>query len=83
MQSGLKRMLSLNRISDKTIQGSIVVDSIGYIPINNFTTVEEQKVELKGLNLDTVWENIAIAVSGVNIEKGNTLDEQIEINAKK
>lgn len=47
-------MLSLNRISDKTIQGSIVVDSIGYIPINNFTTVEEQKVELKGLNLDTV-----------------------------
>ena len=44
---------------------------------------EEQKVELKGLNLDTVWENIVIAVGGVNIEKGNTLDEQIEINEKK
>ena len=44
---------------------------------------EEQKVELKGLNLDTVWENIVIAVGGVNIEKGNTLDEQIEINDKK
>jgi len=43
----------------------------------------EQKVELKGLNLDTVWENIVIAVGGVNIEKGNTLDEQIEINEKK
>ena len=44
---------------------------------------EEQKVELKGLNLDTVWENIVISVGGVNIEKGNTLDEQIEINNKK
>ena len=44
---------------------------------------EEQKIELKGLNLDTVWENIVIAVGGVNIEKGNTLDEQIEINDKK
>ena len=44
---------------------------------------EEQKVELKGLNLDTVWENIVIAVGGVNIEKRNSLDEQIEINEKK
>ena len=44
---------------------------------------EEQKIELKGLNLDTVWENIVIAVGGVNIEKGNSLDEQIEINEKK
>ena len=44
---------------------------------------EEQRVELKGLNLDTVWENIVIAVGGVNIEKGNSLDEQIEINEKK
>ena len=46
-------------------------------------TTEEQRVELKGLNLDTVWENIVIAVGGVNIEKGNSLDEQIEINEKK
>ena len=44
---------------------------------------EEQKVELKGLNLDTVWENIVIAVGGVKKKKGNSLDEQIEINEKK
>lgn len=44
---------------------------------------EEQTVELKGLNLDTLWENIVIAGGGVNIEKENTLDEQIEINDKK
>lgn len=45
--------------------------------------MEEQKVELKGLNLDTVWENIVITVGGVNIENGNSLDEQIEIDDKK
>ena len=27
-------------VSDKTIQGQLVVDEIGYTPINNFTTVE-------------------------------------------
>lgn len=29
-----------SNVSDKTIQGQIVVDDIGYTPINNFTTVE-------------------------------------------
>ena len=29
-----------SNISDKTIQGHVVVDDIGYTPINNFTTVE-------------------------------------------
>lgn len=41
---------------------------------------DEQQIELKGLNLDTVWENIVIAVGGISLEEGNTLDEQIEIN---
>lgn len=42
----------------------------------------EQKIELKGLNLDTVWENIVIAVGGIDIEQGKTLDEQIVIDEK-
>ena len=29
-----------SNISDKTIQGQMVVDEVGYTPINNFTTVE-------------------------------------------
>ena len=29
-----------SNISDKTIQGQLVVDDVGYTPINNFTTVE-------------------------------------------
>ena len=29
-----------SNVSDKTMQGQLVVDNIGYTPINNFTTVE-------------------------------------------
>ena len=43
---------------------------------------DEQQIELKGLNLDTVWENVVIAVGGVSLEEGNTLDEAIEINER-
>ena len=44
---------------------------------------EEYTIELKGLNLDTVWENIVIDIGSVNLEQGNTLDEQIEIDEKR
>ncbi|MDL2220722.1 DUF4391 domain-containing protein, partial [Eubacteriales bacterium OttesenSCG-928-N14] len=37
-------------------------------------------IELKGLNLDTVWESIIVQVGGVQIESSNTLDEQIEVD---
>lgn len=42
-----------------------------------------QQIELRGLNLDTVWENIVIAVGGMSLEQGNTLDEQIVIDEKR
>ena len=35
-----KKVTFKSNISDKTIQGGIVVDDVGYTPINNFTTVE-------------------------------------------
>lgn len=34
-------------------------------------------VELKGLNLDSVWENIIMQIGSITIDQGNTLDEQI------
>lgn len=41
---------------------------------------EEQYIEIKGLNLDRVWENIVVSVGNINIGKGKTLDEQIAID---
>lgn len=43
----------------------------------------EQGLTLQGLNLDKVWENVVVAVSGVDIEQGKTLDEQIAVDEKR
>ena len=43
----------------------------------------ELSIELKGLDLDTVWENIIIQIGGLTVEEGNTLDEQIAVDEQK
>lgn len=40
-------------------------------------------VEVKGLNMDSVWENIIVQIGGITIAEGNTLDEQITIDEQK
>lgn len=37
-------------------------------------------IELKGLDLDSVWENFVTQVGGITIQEGNTLDEQIAVD---
>ena len=44
---------------------------------------EDLSIELKGLNMDAVWENIIIQIGGITIEQGNTLDEQIAVNEQR
>ena len=39
-------------------------------------------VTLKGLDLDSVWENLIVQVGGITIQRGNTLDEQIVADEK-
>lgn len=38
---------------------------------------ESCTIELRGLNLDTVWKNIVVDIGSVSIADGNTLEEQI------
>jgi hypothetical protein len=40
-------------------------------------SAEACTIELKGLDLDSVWENFITQVGGITIQEGNTLDEQI------
>ena len=40
-------------------------------------------LQLNGLNLDAAWESLITQISGIQIEGGNTLDEQIQINAQR
>ena len=44
---------------------------------------EEFSIELKGLNMDAVWENIIVQIGGITIEQGNTLDEQIAVDEQR
>ena len=44
---------------------------------------EALSVELKGLNLDSVWENIIMQIGGITIDQGNTLDEQIAADERR
>ena len=37
-------------------------------------------VQLKGLDFDAVWDNLIIQVGSVQLEQGNTLDEQIAVD---
>ena len=44
---------------------------------------EDFSIELRGLNMDAVWENIIIQIGSIKMEHGHTLDEQIELDDKK
>ena len=40
-------------------------------------------VTLKGLDLDSVWEDLIVQVGGITIQSGNTLDQQIVADEKR
>ena len=40
--------------------------------------VEEAKLSLSGLNLDSVWDNIVKQIGHIEVLEGNTLTEQIK-----
>jgi hypothetical protein len=42
--------------------------------------LDEWTLNLTGLNLDSVWENIIVQIGGITIAEGNTLDAQIVVD---
>ena len=43
---------------------------------------DNSTISLKGLDLDSVWENLIVQVGGITIQSGNTLDQQIVADEK-
>lgn len=43
----------------------------------DWKTADQHTIQLKGLDLDAVWENFITQVGGITIQQGKTLDEQI------
>ena len=48
-----------------------------YLMQTEWKRKEDLSIDLKGLNLDAVWENIIVQIGGITVAQGNTLDEQI------
>lgn len=44
---------------------------------------EEISLKLNGLDLGSVWDNFVTQVSGIDVQDGNTLEEQINVEAEK
>lgn len=44
---------------------------------------EELSIEVKGLNMDAVWENIIVQIGNIQIEADNTLDEQLAVDERR
>ena len=44
---------------------------------------DELKIELQGLNFDTVWENMVVQIGGIQIEQGYSLEEQLQMDEQR
>ena len=44
---------------------------------------DDCKLTLKGLNLDDVWNNIVVQIGSIDVETGNSLEEQIAVDEHK
>ena len=44
---------------------------------------DETRIDLSGLNLDAVWENIIKQVGQIDVEEGRSLTEQIQADERK
>lgn len=85
-----KNIITLSKLIPQKML--IVLEFDGKIKITTFHTklmqtdwkeIGSYKLELKGLNLDKVWENIIVQIGNVTIERGNTLEQQIVSDDKK
>ena len=44
---------------------------------------DDCKLTLKGLNLDDVWNNIVVQIGSIDVESGNSLEEQIAVDEQR
>ena len=50
---------------------------------DEWKNAEDCKLTLKGLTLDDVWNNIVVQIGSIDVEKGNSLEEQIAVAEKR
>lgn len=50
---------------------------------SDWKNVEEFSLRINGLDMTVVWENFVMQVSGIEVEDGNSLEEQISIEGER
>lgn len=61
----------------------LAVFRAGQLLQSEWSAKESHTIQLKGLNFDSLWENVIIQVASVELEKDNTLDEQIAVDEQR
>lgn len=55
----------------------------GKLICSPWRSLDDCGLQLNGLDLDAVWESLITQIGGIQIEGGNTLDEQMQINTQR
>ena len=61
----------------------LAVFRAGQLLQSEWSAKESHTIQLKGLNFDSLWENVIIQVGSLELEKNNTLDEQIAVDEQR
>ena len=51
--------------------------------MTSWQKTQDITVTLKGLDLNQIWENIIVQIGEINMDAGNTLEEQIAMDEQK
>lgn len=77
----ISKLISQNMLLILEYQGEAkLVVYHGKLIQTDWKEKKELSIELKGLNMNAVWENIILQVGNIQIEADNTLDEQLAVN---
>lgn len=64
-------------------EAKLAVFRAGQLLQSEWSAKESHTIQLKGLNFDSLWENVIIQIGSLELEKDNTLDEQIAVDEKR
>ena len=64
------------------VKGNLIIYE-GKLFQTEYKAIDNLQIKIQGLNLDTIWENLVLAISGYKIEEDRSLHKQIEIEEQR
>ncbi len=55
----------------------------GKLICSPWRSLADCQLQLRGLDLDSVWENLIVQIGNINVKEGNTLTQQIEADTQR